>query len=202
MKNKIFAQFGKPKGFIGNIVGFVLAMENKERNSIAVDKLNIKPGDKILEIGFGPGLSIEKMFGKSEDIFVAGIDHSDVMVKQARTRNKKYVNNGSTLIQERTVEKIPFEDEYFDKVLGINVSLFFSNPVENFVELKRVLKPGGVLQIVFQPRMAKTKNEVIIKAARLEKQVEQAGFKDINTEIEMMKPIDCIFLRATKLNGV
>ena len=198
LKKKLIAQFGNPQGVLGNLVGLILAIKNDERSDFAVEELSPQPGDKILEIGFGSGVTINKIFNKCDDVFVGGIDISEVMVKQAIERNKEYIIDGKVRIQKGSVEKIPFGNDFFHKVLGINVSLFFPDPDKNFKEIKRVLKPGGVLQILFQPRMAKTKNEVIIKAGRLEKQVREAGFEEINVDIKEMKPVDCILLKCSK----
>lgn len=198
MIKKIIAQFGNPKGILGKVVGWILTYQNERRNSLAVEKLSPKQNEKILEIGFGPGVTIQKIFNKCEDVFVAGIDISDLMVKQASDRNRKYINENKALIKKGSVENIPFEENYFDKVIVINVYHFFPDPVRNFNEIKRVLKPGGTLLNVFQPRMAKNKEDVLARADKLKKQVQDAGF--INTEIEIieMKPIDCIFLKCIK----
>lgn len=194
---KIFAQFGNPHGLLGSIVGWILAAKNDYRNSLAVQKLDPNPGEKILEVGYGPGVTIQKIFNRCEDVFVAGIDISEVMLKQASKRNAKYINENKAVIKRGSVENIPFEDDYFDKVMGINVSLFFPSPVENFKEIKRVIKPGGMLIIVFQPRMAKNVDEVIEKAEKLKSNVMEAGFSNAEFEILEMKPIECIFLKCS-----
>ena len=198
MIKRFFEQFGNPHGLLGEVVGWILVANNDERNSLAVEKLDPKPGEKILEIGFGPGVTIQKIFTKCKDAFVAGIDVSDVMVKQASKRNREYINENKAVIKRGSVESIPFEENYFDKVVGINVSLFFPNPVENFQEIKRVLKPGGMLLNVFQPRMAKNIDDVLVRADKLITQVQDAGFTNAEFEIIEMKPIDCIFLRSVK----
>ena len=198
MVKRFFSQFANPHGFLGKIVGWILVANNDKRNSLAVEKLNPESGEKILEIGFGPGVTIQKIFNKCEDVYVAGIDVSDVMVNQASKRNKKYINKNKALIKQGSVENIPFNENYFDKTIAINVCHFFPDPVENFKEIKRILKPGGTLLNVFQPRMAKNLDDVLARADKLKAQVQEAGF--INTEFEIieMKPIDCIFLSCIK----
>ena len=61
MMNYIYSQFGRPRGIVGRLVGMILAYENRERNEWAVGLLDLKPDDRVLEIGFGPGLAIEQM---------------------------------------------------------------------------------------------------------------------------------------------
>ena len=173
MIKRFLAQFGNPHGFLGEVVGWILAAKNEERSSLAVEKLDPQPGDKVLEIGFGPGVTIQKIFNECEDVFIAGIDVSEVMVKQASNRNRKYINENKALIKRGSVENIPFEENYFDKAIVINVCHFFPDPVENFKEIKRVLKPGGTLLNVFQPRMAKSIDDVLAEMENFKNLEEQ-----------------------------
>ena len=56
----LYGQFRKPTGFLGWVAGWIMAhrASNTTRNRWTVDLLNIKETDHVLEIGFGPGLSI------------------------------------------------------------------------------------------------------------------------------------------------
>jgi ubiquinone/menaquinone biosynthesis C-methylase UbiE len=197
MKN-IYSQFGNPNGFLGEIIGWILALNNGQRNFLALEKLNPVPNDEILEIGFGPGVTVNQIVKNYKNIFVSGIDISDVMIKQAVSRNKDFIEEQKVILKKASVENIPFDDNYFDKILGSNVSLFFPSPIENFKEIKRVLKPGGILLNVLQPRSAKNKFEVEKKAEELISQITKAGFKNINLEIVEMKPVDCIYINCEK----
>jgi hypothetical protein len=60
---RVVAQFGHPSGFWGQIVGWIMASRssNRRRNGWAVSLLNVQPRDRVLEIGFGPGIAIRKM---------------------------------------------------------------------------------------------------------------------------------------------
>ena len=93
---RFFAQFGKPEGFWGIVAGkkMVHARSNRQRNAWTVSLLNIQPEDRVLEIGFGPGLAIEQIARITTKGFVAGIDHSDVMVRMASKRNAKAIREG------------------------------------------------------------------------------------------------------------
>jgi hypothetical protein len=56
------AQFGLPHGFWGPLVGWIMAVRSSNRRRIvwAVSLLDVQRRDRVLEIGFGPGIAIEK----------------------------------------------------------------------------------------------------------------------------------------------
>jgi trans-aconitate methyltransferase len=56
---------------------------NVQRNRWAVDQLAVRPTDRVLEIGFGPGVAIEALIARVTEGAVHGIDHSELMVRAA-----------------------------------------------------------------------------------------------------------------------
>lgn len=86
---KFALQFGKPEGMLGGIAGRLMASTNVEKNKWTISLLNIQSSDYVLEIGFGPGIATELVSKVIHDGHYVGIDYSDVMLRQARKRNKK-----------------------------------------------------------------------------------------------------------------
>jgi SAM-dependent methyltransferase len=68
-----------------------MAAKNHYMNQLAVEVLDVQPDDQVLEIGFGPGRAIEMVAAGMTDGIVAGIDHSEVMLRQAARRNRKFI---------------------------------------------------------------------------------------------------------------
>ena len=95
-RSNIVKQFGQPRGLAGVTVGWVLAhrSSNVRRNRWVVAQLDLRPTDHVLEVGFGPGIAIEAFARALPQGRVYGIDHSDVMVRQATRRNRKAVQSG------------------------------------------------------------------------------------------------------------
>ncbi len=60
VRQRLVAQFRQPRGLPGQLAGLVMAMRpsNRARNRWTVELLDLQPGDRLLEIGFGPGLAI------------------------------------------------------------------------------------------------------------------------------------------------
>lgn len=116
----MMSNFGHPRGFVGQIIGWAMAVENRERIHWAVSLLDVRPNNHILEIGFGPGVGIERLAAPARDGFIADIDSSDMMVQQASHRNASAVKSWHVELKQGSAEKLPYADQMFNKVLTIN----------------------------------------------------------------------------------
>ena len=192
------SQFAHPKGWLGRLVGMILAIKNRERNAWTISLLDIQPGDQVLEIGFGPGQAIQEVVKLTPNGFVAGIDLSDTMVAQANKRNATAIRSGRVLLQQGPESPLPFENNKFNKVFAVNSMQFWSNPLAGLQEVMRVLKPSGRVAITIQPMWAKTEQEVQIVAEQLVSQLKRVGFKQVHLETKQIKPITTISGIGTK----
>lgn len=98
--------------------------------------------NNILDVGCGSGeyLDIAKIY--SCQYF--GIDFSEKMVEAAIEKSHKTKLTNINLCCANA-ENLPYRDRYFDVVLGIGLIEYFKNPMLMIEELKRVLKPRGIL---------------------------------------------------------
>jgi ubiquinone/menaquinone biosynthesis C-methylase UbiE len=71
-----------------------MARTNRKCAAWVIDLLDIPPSDKMLGIGFGPGVGIQLLISSASAGYIAGVDSSKEMVAQATTRNKKAIENG------------------------------------------------------------------------------------------------------------
>ncbi len=141
-----------PKGFLGRVVAWRLARATREPNDWAVSLLELQATDEVLEVGFGPGLAIEKMAAIAREGRVAGIDSSEVMVQAASKRNAAAIAEGRVELKRATLSSLPFPNECFDKALAIQVLYFLANPVGDLRELLRVMKPGGCVILFIEAK--------------------------------------------------
>ena len=192
MLKRIHSQFAHPEGWVGRLVGVILAWKNRERNAWALSMLDIQPEDQVLEIGFGPGQAIQEAAKLTPKGFVAGIDLSEVMVAQASQRNAAAIRSGHVLLQKGAESPLPFEDSEFTKAFAVNSLQFWSNPDAGLQEVRRVLKPGGRVAIIIQPMWAKTEEEVRAVGEKLEFQLMQAGFRQVRLETRRIRPITAV----------
>ena len=84
-KRRLVAQFGGPSGVFGGVAGWIMAYRhgNRRRNRWAISLLGIEAADRILEIGFGPGLALVDACRQAPEGEVVGLDHSETMLRQA-----------------------------------------------------------------------------------------------------------------------
>ena len=126
-----------------------------------IDHMECQPGEKILEVGVGTGLSLPLY---PEDVYVTGIDISPEML--ARAHNRKQRDGLENVVELRLMdaEKMLFAEDHFDKVVAMYVVPVVTNPASLIEEMCRVCKPDGELFIVnhFQ-----NSNPVISRVERL-----------------------------------
>jgi ubiquinone/menaquinone biosynthesis C-methylase UbiE len=144
------SQFGHPRGFLGWLAGHLMARKNAAMNETAVELLQVEPGDAVLEIGFGHGRTLSSLVdlvGQVEhsEGFVAGVDPSQTMLRQARRWNRTAVRSGRLDLAEASAERISHADARFDKVIAVNCFQHWEQPEQSLAEVWRILKPGGTL---------------------------------------------------------
>jgi SAM-dependent methyltransferase len=136
---------GNPEGEIGKAVTANLNKSNAGGYSAALAKLDVNTGDRVIEIGFGNGREIPKILSLSADVTYFGIDISDTMVADATDFNADAVRQGRVTVARGTSTAIPADANTFDKALAINTIYFWSDPVADLQELRRVLRSDGRL---------------------------------------------------------
>lgn len=144
--------YSRPVGIVGRIAGKRMAEQHLPENAWTVSLLNAQPGDHILEIGFGPGVAIQRLLHLVPRVKVVGIDYSRAMVRAASKRNAAALKNGRLQLYCGDAAQLPFKDESFDKILSIHSLYFWRDPAKVLAETLRVLKPGGSLALTLLPR--------------------------------------------------
>lgn len=140
-------QFARPAGVAGWLVGRLMGVKNAAMNRVAVELLDVQPDDAVLEIGFGPGVAIELIARRLTSGYVAGVDHSPVMLRQAARRNRKMMARGRVELRRASVVALPFEGGCYTKVFEVNTLHHWPAPEENLQEVRRVMAPGGLLLV-------------------------------------------------------
>jgi len=149
VKSIFMRAFGRPQGVLGRLGGVIMARTNDQMAQRAVELLDVRSSDKVLEIGFGPGVGIQLLASAVSTGRVAGIDFSEEMVEQAKTRNATNIGTGRVELRRGSVERLPYENATFDRAMAINSLQVWPNAVAGLQETRRVLRPGGRIVLGF-----------------------------------------------------
>lgn len=141
-------QWGCPHGPLGWLAARLMERGNAAMNQLGLEALDVQPGESVLELGFGPGAALERI--AAGDAFVAGIDPSEQMVRQAGRRLRAAVTSGRAEVKLGSTAAIPYEDARFDRVLTVNTIYFWTDPPADLREIRRVMKLGGRFVLVFR----------------------------------------------------
>jgi len=140
-----------PRGFWGRIAGWRMDHINARAQNFALKRLDVQNADCILEIGFGTGRLVRKIAKAAPSVLVGGIDPSELMLRTAEKRTKKFRKNGRVELKLGKASALPWPDNFFDKAAALHSFQFWNDPEHDVAEVGRVLKPGGLLVLVLRP---------------------------------------------------
>jgi phosphatidylethanolamine/phosphatidyl-N-methylethanolamine N-methyltransferase len=121
---------------------FDWALEPGRRRAVA--RLPVRPGDEILEIGVGTGLSLPLY---PRHCRVTGIDISEPMLEQARARLRE-LDRDDVSLRRMDARRLHFADASFDHVIAPYVISVVPEPEKVMLEIARVCRPGGTVTVV------------------------------------------------------
>lgn len=139
--------FALPEGRLGRWAGRFMAATNRQRDVAAL--LGHRPGDRVLEVGYGPGKLVAILAQKMTTGAVYGVDPSSEMRRLAAVRNRRRARTGHVDLRLGTADATGFPDEYFDRVISVNNVLIWPDLEDGLRELHRITKPGGHVVIAW-----------------------------------------------------
>ena len=182
---KIVGQFDCPHGVPGRLVGWVMAhrSSNQQRSLWVVSLLDVQPTDRVLEVGFGPGMAIAELARRASQGHGYGIDHSDATVRPTRKRNAAAIRAQRVTLLHTSVDPLPHFDKPLDAIVAVNSLGFWPHPTQQLSELRGLLRPGGRIVLASQPRCVGATADTTARAGRnLHDRLSQAGFTQARVE--------------------
>lgn len=112
--------------------------------------MDLRPGERVLDLGCGSGWAtrlLARLVGEGPEGFgqVVGLDVSDEMIRQARAGSTEFDN---ILYVVGSAQKIPWEENFFDKVLSVESFYYYAEQDRALAELFRVMAPRSRLFIL------------------------------------------------------
>ncbi|QKV96726.1 methyltransferase domain-containing protein [Streptomyces sp. NA02950] len=137
------AAFGRPRGPAGTVGGGLMARFNASQERWAVDRAALRPGERVLVVGPGPGVGLAPAVAAVEPGGrVIAVDPSATMRRAAIRRCAAQIAAGTLRVDDGTAERTGCPDAAVDAVLSVNNVMLWDRPA-GFRELLRVLRPGG-----------------------------------------------------------
>lgn len=159
--------------------GVKFSIPHQDQYKTVCRELELDDGLKILDAGCGAGLLEEMISLKNfSRLKIEALDFSEKMIFYAKKRigdKMIYVN----FITANLDDKLPYDDNFFDRVVTINVLFAVSNPFLVLTEFFRVLKNNGKIVIV-DPKPSANMGKTVIAHFKAIKE-RMTGWKKINS---------------------
>ena len=177
-------QLSRPSGPAGKVVARLMNRGNRELNERVIARLDVEPGSRVLDLGFGGGLTFAPLWERGAT--VVAIDRAEDMVAAARSRFAEAVAAGRLELHAGEVARLPLADGAVDHVLTVNTVYFWSDLGMAFNEVHRVLAPRGRLVVAIRDMKVMHQLDPTVFSLRspgeLAAALQDAGFAEVGVE--------------------
>jgi len=160
-------------------------MEFRNRASYRkiIEKLSPVAGERILEIGYGPGLGVYQIASSVPDCHISGIDFSELMYHKASRRNAKFIQKGTVQLKYGDVLTLKTGNDTFDKIFCVNVIYFWNDLNLAFTKVYDMLGRKGEFLIYMDHKDNLEKAKFLsdfckYSVGEVESELKNAGFAD------------------------
>jgi SAM-dependent methyltransferase len=166
-----------------------MASKVPERLVWAVETLELKPSDHVLEVGCGHGIAVslvcERLGPRGR---LTAIDRSQKMIAAAKRRNRLHVESGRAVLEAMALEDAELGAQRFDSVFAFNVAPFWLEPNDALEVVREHLAPGGALYVFWDARRHTGADLGKLLSARLR----QGGFAIERVLVKKLQPVPAV----------
>ncbi len=177
-----------PQGLIGRLLGEQMTRQHVVETHWTLEKLQLAPNDRVLELGFGAGRALLLALSQANHGLVVGVDLSPTMIQAARRKLERSTAGQKAALLRADILALPLVDASFDKIFSIHTYYFWRQSPAALGDLYRLLSPNGRLVLT----MATAKKDVHGEwvhwplQAILEEEVvpglKRTGFREVSLE--------------------
>jgi protein-L-isoaspartate O-methyltransferase len=149
-----------------------------------IRQLNLQPYQHVLEVGFGSGQLLAVVARTLKIGFLAGIESSIPLYRQAYRRNKAFIRRQLIQLHIGELHELPYPAHYFHTIYGSGIHFSRKDATTECLRLASMLRSGGRLVWLSQDRRYRKEEELRTAAARLQAACLTAGLTDIRTEYQ------------------
>ena len=139
--------FANPRGVRGRLAGRFMLWTNRQRD--VLDLLTVRPGERVLEVGYGPGGLVRLLARHTDAGLIQGVDPSPTMRDQATRANRDAVRAGRVDLRLGAADRTDLPDRSVDHVVSVNTVAIWPDLDDGVRELHRVLRPAGTLVLAW-----------------------------------------------------
>jgi SAM-dependent methyltransferase len=160
-----------------------------DRVRAAVALVDPQPGERILEIGGGPGVSAALVCERLGDGQLLAVDRSAVAVQRTEARNAEHLAAGRLVVKQASLEELDLPKASLDKAFCLNVNLFWTrDPTREVAILRAALREGGTLHVLYGSNGPTGADRV---SAPIEAHLRKGGF-----DVERVRDDHCLGVKA------
>jgi ubiquinone/menaquinone biosynthesis C-methylase UbiE len=146
-RSLLLSTWGHPSGVAGRLAGWEMTFGKSATTELVAELLELCTDDRVLEVGFGPGVTLRDLAERVPEGVIAGVDPSGVMVRQAERRIRAARGREHAELHRARAESLPFPAQRFTKAFTLNSIGFWESVDDGLTELHRVLAPDALLLV-------------------------------------------------------
>src|SRR4051812_45798217 len=162
-----------------------------ERFVWAVDTLQVRPADRLLEVGCGHGVAVSLVCERLTTGALTAIGRSSKMIEMATRRNREHVDAGRAALEAVALENADLGDRRFDKGFAFNVAPLWQQPQAALGAVREHLAHDGAVYLFWDARHSSPERARDL-ANDLADRVRQGGFSVDSVLVEDLRPVPAV----------
>jgi SAM-dependent methyltransferase len=188
-------------GFTGrDAIPGAVAGKASERFVWAVDTLEVRPADRLLEVGCGHGVAVSLVCERLTTGTITAIDRSRKMIEMATRRNREHVDAGRALFEAIALEDADLGDRRFDKVFAFNVAPFWQQSERALGAVREHLTRDGAVYIFWDARHFAPEGARDL-GNELADRLREGGFSVDRVLVEDLRPVPAVCVMGRPQGG-